>query len=269
MEKYFDVNKRRWNEIVAIHASSEEYDLEGFIAGKSSLHSIELEALGDVSGKSLLHLQCHFGLDTLSWARLGAKVTGMDFSETAIELARETAKKIGVDAEFVCCNVYDLPEHLDAEYDIVFTSYGALCWLPDMGEWARIVSRYLMPGGTFFMAEFHPFMWVFDYEHPSEFKIKYPYWQGEEPDYEESDGSYAAPDAVLENRGSYNWPHPLSEVVNSLINAGVTIRELREYPYSVDVTQIAFMEKGVDGYRKFPNYDLPLMYSIKGTKASK
>jgi len=266
MEKYYDMNKRRWNELVGIHAKSDEYDLDGFIAGKNSLHSIELEALGDVSGKSLLHLQCHFGLDTLSWARLGAKVTGIDFNEPAIELAREIAKRIGVDAEFICSNVYDLPEHIDKEFDIVFTSYGALCWLPDMGAWAGLVSRFLRPGGTFFVAEFHPFMWVFDEEHPSELMIKYGYWQGEEPDYYESDSTYADPDAKVENRGMYNWAHPMSEVVNALIGAGLTIRGLGEYPFSVDGTQMAFMETGEDGYSRLPGYDLPLMYSIKATK---
>jgi SAM-dependent methyltransferase len=185
------VNKRRWNELVDIHAKSDEYDLDGFIAGKNSLHSIELDALGDVSGKSLLHFQCHFGLDTLSWGRLGARVTGVDFSDTAIELARSLAARVGVDAEFINCNVYDLPENLDGEFDIVFTSFGALCWLHDMEGWAGIISRYLKPGGTFFMAEFHPFMWVFDYEFPSELKVKYRYWQGEKPDYYEAEGSYA------------------------------------------------------------------------------
>ena len=266
VEKYYDVNRKRWDELVAIHAASQEYDLEGFIAGKNSLHSVELEALGDVSGKSLLHLQCHFGLDTLSWARLGAKVTGVDFSETGIELAREIAKKIGVDAEFVCSNVYDLPEHLDAEYDIVFTSYGALCWLHDMEAWAGVVSHFLRPGGTFFIAEFHPFMWVFDDEWPSELRVKYRYWQGEEPDYYEADGSYADPEAKVVNRGSYEWAHPMSEVVNALIGAGLTLQELGEYPFSVDGTQMAFMEPGEDGYSRLPGYDLPLMYSIKATK---
>ena len=266
MEKYYDVNKKRWNELVDIHAKSDEYDLDSFIAGRNSLHSIEIEALGDISGKSLLHLQCPFGLDTLSWGRLGARVTGVDFSKTAIELARSLAVRIGVDAEFINCNVYDLPEHLDGEFDVVFTSYGVLCWLHDMEAWAGIVSRYLKPGGTFFMAEFHPFMWVFDNEFPSELKVKYRYWQGEEPDYYEADGSYAEPDAKVENRGSYEWAHPMSEVVNALIGAGLTIRELEEYPFSVDGTQFAFMEPGEDRYSTLPGYDLPLMYSIKATK---
>jgi len=266
LEKYYEVNKRRWNELVDIHAKSDEYDLEGFIAGKNSLHSIELEALGDVSGKSLLHLQCHFGLDTLSWGRLGARVTGVDFSDTAIELARSLAARTGVNAEFICSNVYDLSQHLDREFDVVFTSYGVLCWLHDMEGWAGIVSRFLKPGGTFYMAEFHPFMWVLDVEPPSELKVKYRYWQGEEPDYYEADGSYADPDAKVENRGSYEWAHPMSEVVNALIGAGLTILELGEYPFSVDGTQFSFMEPDEDGYSRLPGYDLPLMYSIEATK---
>jgi hypothetical protein len=116
------------------------------------------------------------------------------------------------------------------------------------------------------MAEFHPFMWVFDFEFPSELKVKYRYWQGEAPDYYEADGSYADPDAKLENQGSYEWAHPMSEVVNALIGAGLTIWELGEYPFSVDSTQFAFMEPGEDGYSRLPGYDLPLMYSIEATK---
>jgi len=140
LERYYETNRRRWNELVEIHAASEEYDLQGFLDGESSLHSLELEALGDVSGRSLLHLQCHFGLDTLSWGRLGARVTGVDFSDTAIELARSLAARTGVDAEFICSNVYNLPKHLDREFDVVFTSYGVLCWLHSMKGWAGIVS---------------------------------------------------------------------------------------------------------------------------------
>ena len=266
MKEYYGTNLRRWNELVGIHARSSEYDLEGFLAGKSSLHSLELEALSDVRGRSLLHLQCHFGLDTLSWARLGARVTGIDFSDTAIELARSIANRIGVEAEFLCCNIYDLPERLEGQFDIVYTTYGILCWLHDIEGWARVVSRYLRPGGTFFIAEFHPIMWVFDNEHPSEFRVKYPYWQGEEPDYYEVDGSYADPQAKLENRGSYEWAHPMSEVVNALMGAGLIIQRLDEYPFSVDVCQMPFMERGEDGYSRLPGYKLPLMYSIKATK---
>jgi SAM-dependent methyltransferase len=266
LKRYYETNRRRWDELVGIHAASEEYDLQGFLDGESSLHSLELEALGDVSGRSLLHLQCHFGLDTLSWARLGARVTGVDFSESAVELARSIAARIGVEAEFVCSNVYDLPGLLEGEFDIVYTTYGVLTWLHDMEGWARIVSRYLKPGGTLFAADFHPFMWVFDDDHPSELRVIHGYWQGEEPDYYEVDGSYADPDARLANKGSYEWAHPLSEVVNALINAGLNIQRLDEYPYSVDARQMPFMEWGEDGYARLPGYELPLMYSVKATK---
>ena len=265
MKKYYGTNLRRWNELVGIHARSGEYDLEGFLAGKSSLHSLELEALGDVRGRSLLHLQCHFGLDTLSWARLGAIVTGVDFSDTAIELARSIAERIGGEAEFLCCNVYDLPERLEGEFDIVYTTYGVLTWLHDMEGWARVVSRYLRPGGTFFLAEFHPFMWVFDDDDASGLSVRDSYWQGEEPDYYEADGSYADPEAKLENRGSYEWAHPMSEVVNALTGAGLIIQRLDEYPFSVDVCLMAFMERGEDGYSRLPGYPLPLLSSIKAT----
>ena len=266
MEKYYETNRRRWDELVDLHARSEEYDLEGFLAGKSSLHSVELEGLGDIAGKNLLHLQCHFGLDTISWARMGARVTGVDFSDSAIELARSIAEKVRVDAKFINSNIYDLPDHLSGEFDIVYTSYGALCWLHDMNEWAYIVSSYLRSGGTFFMAEFHPLMWVFDDEDPSGLNVKFGYWAGEEPEYNESSGSYAAPDAETVNRVTYNWAHPMSEVINALIGAGLTIREIGEYPFSVDSHQLAFMVVGDDGYARLPGYDVPLMYSVKATK---
>ena len=129
MSDYYETNKKRWNELVEIHADSEEYDIEGFIAGKNSLKPVEMKILGDVTGKSLLHLQCHFGEDTISWSRLGAKATGVDFSDTAIELAKELAKRAGTDTEFVCSNVYDLRKNLEGEFDIVFTSYGG--WVCD------------------------------------------------------------------------------------------------------------------------------------------
>ena len=130
--------------------------MESFKKGKSSLNFIELDGLGDVSGKTLLHLQCHFGMDSLSWSRLGAKVTGIDLSNTAIEKARELNTELGLDAEFICSNVYDLKEMLDKKYDIVFTSYGTIGWLPDLGKWGDIISHFLNPGGIFYIADVHP-----------------------------------------------------------------------------------------------------------------
>ena len=264
MEEYYETNKRRWNELVDIHANSKEYDLENFIAGKNSLHRVELEKLGDVKGKRLLHLQCHFGLDTISWARLGAKVTGVDFSDTAIELAREIAKKVGVDAEFVCSNVFDLPKVLEGEYDIVFTSYGVLCWLKDIDEWARIITHYLKRGGVFLLAESHPFMWVFD-DASEELNLKYSYWHNEEPLSWEDDGTYADKDAKVTNKKSYEWQHTVSDVLNALIKAGLTIDDIGEYPDLV--WAYAPASKRVDEeYFRIPGDPLPQTWSVKASK---
>lgn len=267
MEKYYQTNLKRWNELVAIHAKSKSYNLKSFLEGETSLHSLELEALGDVNEKNLLHLQCHFGLDTLSWARLGAKVTGVDFSSTAITLARELTKKTGLEAEFICCNIYDLANHLDRQFDIVYSTYGVINWLHDLKTWARIIARYLEPSGIFYLVEFHPFIWVFDDEHPSALRVSESYWHSQKPTFYQTEGTYADPDARVENTGDYEWAHPMSEVVNSLINAGFVIMELNEYPFSVDSHQLAFMEQSKDGYARLLGYDLPLMYSITATQA--
>lgn len=260
---YYEANKRRWNELVGIHAKSGGYDVTGFLRGKSSLHAPELEALPGVEGKTLLHLQCYFGLDTLSWARRGAKVTGVDFSDKAIDMARLLAEKTGLEAEFINCNLYDLPQHLDSRFDIVYTSYGVLCWLNDIEEWARIVARYLKPGGTFFLAEFHPLVWIYDDDHPSDLVIRYDYWHKAEPDHYVSDEAYASGGVKLRNTDEYGWAHPMGTVVTALIEAGLTIQSLREYPYSVDEDQFKFMKKDAEGNWRLPGDPLPLMYSIK------
>lgn len=264
MEEYFETNKRRWNELVAIHADSEEYDLEGFIAGKNSLHRVELEKLGDVSGKRLLHLQCHFGLDTISWARLGAEATGVDFSETAIELARVIAKKVGVDVEFICSNIYDLPKVHEGEYDIVFTSYGVLCWLNDMDEWARIIAHYLKPGGVFLLVESHPLMWVFDDE-SNELRQKYSYWHSETPLSWEEDGTYADEKAKVVNRKSYEWQHTISDILNALIKAGLTVEEVGEYPELV-WRYLPASQKVDEEYYRIPGDPLPQTWSVYASK---
>jgi SAM-dependent methyltransferase len=263
-KKYYEVNKARWNELVDIHAKSQEYDLNGFIAGNNSLHQAELGILGDVRGKSLLHLQCHFGLDTISWARLGAKATGIDFSDTAIELAREIARRSGVVAEFICSNVYDLPRVLDKQYDIVFTSIGVLCWLQDINEWGRIVAQYLKPYGTFLLVESHPIMWVFDDE-SDELRIKYSYWHSDEPLSWENDGTYADDAAEIMNRRSYEWQHTISDVLNSLIGAGLRIEEVREYPH-LPWRYVKKAVKGLDGCWSISGDPLPQMWSVKATK---
>ena len=161
MDERVEANRKHWDEAVPIHVASTTYDVANFGKGRGRLRPGELGEVGDVRGKSLLHLQCHFGLDTLSWAMEGARVTGADFSEPAIEAARKLAEEHGIEARFVMSDIYDLPERLDGDFDIVFTSYGALNWLPDVERWAGVAWHFVKPGGTFYIVAFHPVAMLF------------------------------------------------------------------------------------------------------------
>jgi len=270
MKKFYETNRRRWDELVDIHEKTSRYNMQAFKAGECSLKKPELDALPEVRGKTLLHLQCHFGLDTLSWARMGAEVTGVDFSESAIQRAKSIAEELGIPSTFVSCNIFDLPERLLGSYDIVFTSYGVLNWLHDLKRWAEIIEYYLKPGGTFFISEFHPFAWVFDDGHPSELRVQYSYWHTEKPQLFRPVGSYADRNAVVENRDCYEWTHSLSDIYNALSDAGLKIIEIKEYPYCVDPL-FPFMKKDGEGYFRFINndYKIPLMFSVKAKKPVK
>lgn len=227
-QQYFDTNKKFWDSRVESHTKSEMYDMEAFMAGKSSLTEIEKDALGDVTGKSLLHLQCHFGQDTLSWERKGAIATGMDFSPKAIAKAEEIRDKLGLKSTFITSNVYDLPEVLDEKFDIVFTSYGATPWLPDLDKWAAIVGHFLKPGGFFYIAEFHPTLYMFNFDNH---QIEYSYFNENKPYVEEVTGSYADPENPQKGTECF-WNHSISEKVNALIKNGLQLLALNEYDYS-------------------------------------
>lgn len=259
---YIDVNRRLWNEKTQHHVSSGFYDNEAFIAGKSSLNDVELVLLGDVKGKEILHLQCHFGQDTLSLARLGAKCTGSDLSDTAIAKAVDLNNQLGLNASFVCSDTYNLPETLQHHFDIVFTSYGVLGWLPDMQKWADVVSHFLKPGGKLVLVEFHPMVWIFDNEFTH---IQYPYFN-KEAIVETLKGTYADRDAAIELQ-EIGWNHPLSDVMQGLISAGLEIETFNEYDYSpyncfanmVEVVPGKFNIKGMEG-------KLPMLYAIVAEK---
>ena len=259
-------NENLWDHWTELHEQSEFYDVAGFKAGKLTLHDIEKEELGDVAGKSLLHLQCHFGLDTLSWARLGANVTGVDFSEKAIARARSLSQETGIPANFVQSNVYDLPNNLTGQFEIVFTSYGALWWLPDIEGWAKVVSRFLKPGGTFLLVEFHPIASVFDVDDSGELKAMYPYFSRPQPLEFQVQGSYAVSDPDYHGV-EYGWNHSMGEYVTSLIEAGLRIESLREFPMA-NWKMFPSMEQGADGWWRFPSEmgEIPLMFSLKATK---
>ncbi|MCB0724475.1 MAG: class I SAM-dependent methyltransferase [Ignavibacteriae bacterium] len=262
-KEYFETNKNSWNGRTAIHIGSEFYDIESFKKGKSSLMNIELDALGDVKGRSLLHLQCHFGMDTLSWEREGAIATGIDISDEALRQAEKLRDELGLKSCFVNSNIYDLKDNLEGQFDIVFTSYGVLGWLHDMDGWAEIVSHFTKPGGTFYIVEFHPFYLTFDPEFNS---IPYSYFNTGKPYVEEHEGTYTGG-----GDGNffidYQWSFTLSDVINSLIKHGFTIEEFNEYPYSA---YPCFPENEEIEPGKFVNKHcgtkIPHMFSIKARK---
>lgn len=173
VNEFIGANRARWDELVDLHLASDFYSVDAFRAGGLHLDAIERAAVGDVAGRSLLHLQCHFGLETLSWARLGATVTGVDFSPAAISAASALAHELRIDAGFLCCELDQIPRQLDAAFDVVFASYGSLCWLPDLATWAAVAARCLRPGGRLHVVELHPFACMFDDE-SDELRIEFP-----------------------------------------------------------------------------------------------
>jgi 2-polyprenyl-3-methyl-5-hydroxy-6-metoxy-1,4-benzoquinol methylase len=183
--------------------------------------------LGDVKGKSILHLQCHFGQDSLSLARMGARVTGVDLSDKAIEKAKELSASLGLNVEFICCDLYELPDQLRKQFDIVFTSYGTIGWLPDLDKWAAIVARYVKPGGKFVFVEFHPAVWMFDNDFTT---IAYSYFKADAI-IEKEEGTYADTTAPIDAE-SITWNHSIGEVFQALKKNGLFVTDLQEYAYS-------------------------------------
>lgn len=270
-KKYFEANRKLWDEFAKLHFHSEnnEYNVKAFLEGKTTLKPYEIEEMGDVKDKTLLHLQCHFGLDTLSWAKRGAIVTGVDFSGEAIKFAKQIAKQVELEANFIQTNLYDLPAVLSEQFDIVYTSIGVLCWLNDLKKWAEIISQFLKPSGFFYIAESHPFSHVFDNEHETELTLKYDYFHNPEPMEFIADGSYARDDVKIKPHVEYEWSHSLSDILNSLISVGLKIEFLHEYPFS-PMKSYPFAERGTNGYYRLKNQkaEVPLFFTLKATKTT-
>lgn len=267
MADYMKSNQGLWNEWTPHHARSEFYDVDAFKNGRCTLTSIELEELGDISGKSMLHLQCHFGMDTLSWARLGVKVTGVDFSDKSIDIARSLSSELGIEANFVCSNIYNLPQNLDDEFDIVFTSYGVLCWLPDLRQWAEVIAHFLKPGGIFYIVEGHPFMTMFDIsEDATELNIIRSYFHTPEPEGYKPSGSYAVSNISVSHWG-YEWAHNMGDVVNALVGVGLEIQFLHEFPVCF-FKALPFMAQDESGWWHIKGDNIPLIFSIKAMKTT-
>ncbi|WP_431775658.1 class I SAM-dependent methyltransferase [Streptomyces cucumeris] len=258
-------NRENWDDRVAVHAASDFYDLAGFRAGASTLRPFEPAELGDVRGRRLAHLQCHMGQDTLSWARRGADVTGLDFSEPAVRTARGLAGDIGLAdrARFVVSDVYAAVEALGgARFDIVYTGRGSLVWLPDLVRWARVVSELLVDGGALYLVEFHPLTDTLDDDGT---RVVEDYFQ---PGAETFDSPHTYTDGPpLTRTVSVQWLHPLGEVVTALAGAGLRIEFLHEHPTTAFQRYPALERDETRGYA-FPEGHprIPLMYSLRAVK---
>jgi 2-polyprenyl-3-methyl-5-hydroxy-6-metoxy-1,4-benzoquinol methylase len=235
MDDAMRANRDWWDERVPLHAGSEFYDVDAFRRGNLRCNGLEREAVGDLPGLRLLHLQCHFGLTTLSFARLGATVVGVDFSEPAITLANSLAQEQGLPGRFVQANVYDAPNAIEErDFDIVFASYGVLSWIPDMAGWMRVAATFLRPGGRLHLIEIHPFSSVFDDEDrdAAEPRVRYPYFHRSEPGRELCEGTYALEDAETTANEAWFWSHDLGEILGSALGAGLTIESYREFDWT-------------------------------------
>jgi len=255
---YFEMNRLGWDRRAEAHFESRFYDVDGFLAGKTSLREIELAELTDVAGKRLLHLQCHFGMDTLSWVRKGAVCTGVDISPVAIEKARELARRCRLDAEFVCSAVYGFKPSRPNQFDLIFTSYGAVCWLPDLSRWADVVASNLAIGGTFYIVEFHPL---------HDLLAGHSYFALDDPEVAE-EGTYTENGAdVLAKLAT--WSHPLSSVINALIGVGIQIERVSEFPFSPYDCFAGMVEREPGRFHlSHRGNDIPIVYSITGRKVA-
>jgi len=262
------VNRANWDDRVPHHVAGDFYDVPGFVAGTSSLDKFEIEEIGTmVRDRTLVHLQCHFGLDTLSWARLGATVTGLDFSAPAVAAAKELAAAAGLQARFVKGNVYDAPRLLGEQYDVVYTGKGAINWLPDIQRWAGVLAAVCKPGGSLYVSEFHPFSWVFADEN---LDVVYSYFHSSEPLVFDEQGTYTDPDAEHEHTRTLEWAHPVGDVISALAAAGFRIEFLHEFAHT-HFQRWPFLRR-VGPARRYELPEgmppLPLMFSLLATKVA-
>ncbi|MFZ4263725.1 class I SAM-dependent methyltransferase [Sphingobacterium sp. HJSM2_6] len=259
---YLSINKELWNLKTPNHIKSDFYGQEAFLGGKSSLNAVELNLLGDVQGKDILHLQCHFGQDSLSLARMGAQVTGIDLADEAINYANTVAKELQLNAQFVCDDVYNTFNILQKQFDIVFASYGTIGWLPDLMPWAKMISQSLKPNGKLVFVEFHPVIWMFD----NDFKqFQYSYFNVESI-VDNEEGTYADREANIKAT-AISWNHPLTDVLQSLLANGLQIDTFHEYDFSpyncfsncLEIAPGKFQIEGLEG-------KIPMVYAITATK---
>lgn len=261
MRDYSQINKRWWDSATPVHATSKFYGLDSFKKGKTSLQKIEIDELGNVKGKAMLHLLCHFGMDSLSWARRGAIVTGVDLSKESIKLAKKISRQTKTPAKFISSDIYDLPQVLDQKFDIVFCSYGVILWLQSLKKFAKIVKQFLNDDGFFYIVDTHPFTNVLSYD----FKFGYKYF--DKGPYFDDSGTYADWNENVKG-GAYLWNHTMSEIIDAFVSQGLKIEYIHEFPFSTYDQFEGLMEKNKKGQYvlKDKKIQIPLLFSLKITK---
>jgi SAM-dependent methyltransferase len=273
MESSADVNRASWDERVPAHVASPDYQISRFADDPGHLSEVvrfDLPRLGDIRGLRGVHLQCHIGTDTVSLARLGASMTGLDFSAPAVAAARELATGTGADAQFVQGDVYAAPDLLGpGGFELVYTGIGALCWLPDIRRWAGVVAALLAPGGRLFLREGHPMLWALaDERDDGLLVVEYPYFERPEPMVFHDDGTYATTDVVFENTEAHNWNHGLAEIITALMDAGLELTALAEHDSAPWAPFPGMMEKSAEGEWRLADqpWRLPCTYTLQAVR---
>jgi SAM-dependent methyltransferase len=268
MDAERETNLSNWESRVPIHLTSRDYDVESLIDGRRRLSDVvafDAPFLGDLTGLDVVHLQCHIGTDTLSLARLGGRVTGLDFSQSALEGARELAARAGVEITFVESELYAAADALGAEnFDLVYTGVGALNWLPDVRGWASVVARLLRPGGRLYIREGHPMLFAFE----ADFELKYPYFESGGAVRLETETTYTGDAQRVAQPVTYEWNHGLGETVQALLDAGMTLTRLADHDFC-EWQAMPEMVLADDGRWRLPDRPerLPLMYTIEAYRA--
>jgi SAM-dependent methyltransferase len=264
-----EVNRRNWDERARIHArdTTGDYMLERFIAGEDALHEIEAAELGSVAGKRVLHLQCHIGRDTLCLVRRGARATGVDFSGAALAVARQLSERTGLFANFIEGTVDDVPRLAPGPFDMVFTTWGTICWLPDMRQWARVIASVLAPGGELYFADAHPALRVLE-EKAGRLVVTYGHRTPiERPLTFTEATTYTGDPTIMANQQSHEWMHPLSAVLGGLIDAGMTITMFREHEIVPWQALPSMVRAGERMWRLPETYPaVPLSFSLRAVK---
>lgn len=274
MSDYYNKNIKHWDEKAKLHASksSSTYNIESFLKGSSTLLPIEKRFFQNVKDKKILHAQCHIGFDTISLARLGAQVTGVDFSSDSIREAEKFADHLQISVEFIQTNILDLAttKLKPNSFDFIYASYGVLCWIDDLARWTRSLANFLKPGGTFLLIDDHPYVNTVEFEQ-NKYEIKANYFRNEIPFEYVNESSYTG-QKLQENKIAYEWNHSIDEILSSFLKANLILSSFYEYDFTF-WQRFTFLKQSLEGYyykdpsnKEQPDVSIPLMFSLTAIK---